>query len=101
MKKRSRKVIKERNRSGKQLCPICNRKEILVEHHIEGRNIPNANNPSNLAYICANDHQKIHEGLIIIEKWAMTTKGKELIWHNVGDANFTGVEAKPYRIPKS
>ena len=73
MKKRSRKKIKKINRLGVKKCPICKRQEILVEHHIWGRDIPNANDHFNVAYICANDHQKIHEGLIIVEKWAMTT----------------------------
>jgi uncharacterized protein YlaI len=86
------------NRSGKQKCPICKRSEILVEHHIEGRNIPNANHPSNLAYICPNDHQRIHEGLIVIERYVRTSGGLELLWHEASEESFTGEDAKPYII---
>ena len=101
MRKRSQKGLKKQNRSGKKICPICKRNEILIEHHIEGRNVPNANHSSNLAYICDNDHRKVHEGLIVIERWVMTTEGMELIWHEKGEDNFTGSEAKPYQIPKN
>ena len=92
----SKKVIKVANRSGKQKCPICGQQEILVEHHLEGRDIPDANHPSNLCYICDNDHRKIHLGRIVIEGWFQTTNGKELLWHSVDEVSFTGKDAKTY-----
>jgi hypothetical protein len=93
MKKKIRKQI---NISGKAKCPICCRQEILVEHHIEGRKIPNANHPSNLANICDNCHRKIHLGKIIIEGWFQTTAGKELFWHEANEDSFTGRNAQTY-----
>jgi hypothetical protein len=99
-KKISRKQKKKINRSGKFCCPICEEQKILQEHHIRGRNIPNENHPSNLAYICANCHVECHEDMIVIEGWFMTTSGRELFWHKKGDEGFTGEVARPYIIPK-
>ena len=95
IRKKTRKII---NRSGQRECPICNQKEILVEHHIKGKNIPNANHLSNLAYICDNCHRKIHEGIIILEKYVQTTSGLELFWHKNGTESMTGENARPYLI---
>jgi len=93
MKKKNRKIA---NRTGQIKCPICNTPQILEIHHIEGRDIPNANHSSNLADICPNCHTKVHMGRIIIEGWFQTTSGLELFWHNSGEDSFTGDEAKPY-----
>ncbi len=93
MRKKTRKMI---NRSGTNICPICKTPQILVEHHMEGRNIINADHPSNLAYICDNCHKKVHLGRIIIEAWVQTTNGKELFWHLVNEESFSGKDAKPY-----
>ncbi len=80
------------------VCELCGTKEYLVEHHIDGRDIPNPNHSSNLCNICQNCHYKIHLGEIIIEKWTMTTGGKKLFWHNKGDESFTGNDAIPHMI---
>ena len=93
MKRKTRKII---NRTGKEKCPICNTPQILVEHHLNGRDIPNPDHPSNLAYICSNCHRKIHMGLIMIEGWFQTTGGKELFWHTSKENNFTGVKTKTH-----
>jgi hypothetical protein len=94
--KRVRKIL---NKSGKKPCDICRDAQILEEHHIEGRDIPNFNHPSNLANICSNCHTKVHHGQIIIEKWVQTTKGKELLWHSVNKNSFSGCDSKPHIIP--
>ena len=94
MKKRLRKKL---NRSGSGFCDICGKQEILEEHHIEGKNIPNPNHSSNIANLCANDHNKVHWGIITIEKWVMSSAGKELLWFEDKES-FTGEEAKPYII---
>ena len=91
-----KKIRKEMNRSGTQVCPICNEKHILVEHHINGRDIPNPHHPSNIANICSNCHTRVHHGIIVIEQWATTTLGKELLWHYEHDISFSGQNAKPY-----
>lgn len=93
--KRLRKII---NRSGKRPCDICESVEILEEHHIRGRDIPNPNHPSNLANICGSCHNKIHYGYIIIEGWCQTTAGKKLLWHMSGDASFSGRDSQSYLI---
>ena len=77
----SKRIRKIANRSGLQPCVICGNQEILVEHHIEGREIYNPNHISNLCYLCDNCHRKIHNGIINIEGWYTTTKGRELFWH--------------------
>ena len=89
-----RKICK----TGSKPCQICNTKEILVEHHIRGRNIPNFNSNSNLAYVCPNCHQKIHYGIIVLEGYFMTTSGVELFWHYYKDESFTGENIKPHLI---
>jgi len=93
---KTRKII---NKSGKSKCPICETRQILVGHHINGREIPDAESLFNKAYICDNCHKKIHMGQIIIEGWFQTTLGKELFWHKLEEVNFTGTETKPYIIP--
>lgn len=97
MKKRIRKIF---NRSGNGKCNICKKSEILVEHHIEGRDIPNANHPSNIVSICSNCHRLVHEGEVVIEKWIMSTSGHELLWHKKGEPSFSGQDSTTYIIPK-
>ena len=97
-RKPSRKQRRKINRTGKLSCPICNNKEILVEHHIRGKEIPNYNHPSNICNICSNCHRHIHEGLVIIEGWMKTTNGTELFWHDKAESSFTGDDAIPYLI---
>jgi len=98
MRKRSKKLIKQANISGKCQCDICHETEPLVTHHIRGRDIPNPEHPSNLTQVCSNCHYKIHLGRIVLEGWFKTTAGKELMWHFKEDKGFTGVEGKPYII---
>ena len=93
-----RSIHKKLSRTGKIPCDICKEQHLLHEHHIRGRKIPNPNHPSNLCYICANCHQKVHENHIIIEDWVQTTMGKELMWHEPQQESFTGKNAKTYII---
>jgi len=98
MKKR-RKTKRKINRMGNNPCPICEERHILVEHHIEGRNIPNPNHSSNLAYVCSCCHRELHEGIVIIEGYFQTSNGLQLIWHFKDEEGLTGEESKPYLIP--
>jgi transcription elongation factor Elf1 len=100
MKKKTRKVI---NRSGKISCLICNKSTVIQDHHIRGRDILNAEHPDNIAAICGSCHDEVHTlgpdkktGIIVIEKWVMTSSGRELIWHKNGEESFTGDDASPY-----
>ena len=76
----SKKNIRKSRRSGNQECPICECTAALVEHHLNGRDVPRWNEPWNIAAICPNCHDKTHLGDVIIEGWFSTTKGRELIW---------------------
>lgn len=72
------------------ICPICELRRILVEHHIWGREIPNFNAIWNRVYICGACHDAVHtdnENGIIIEGWVSTSNGQELAWHKRGEAN--------------
>ena len=84
------------NRSGKQICPLCDNREVLVEHHLRGREIPNAEHTSNKANICPNCHHRVHLGLVVIEGWFTTSSGRKLFWHKQGHPSLTGEEAIPY-----
>ena len=92
VKKKSRKII---NRKGKAYCDICKKQEILVCHHILGRDIPNANHSSNLCNLCSCCHTSIHYGNIIVEKWVYTSDGLQLFWHKKGESSFTGEDSTP------
>ena len=95
MNRRQRRRL---NKSGYCECEICGEANILQQHHIRGRNIPNANHHSNLANICSNCHTKVHHGIIVIENRVFTTDGYVLIWHHYKDESFTGNDAKPWLI---
>lgn len=90
-----KKHIQNAKASGKCKCEICGNSEILINHHIKGRDIPNANHKSNLCLICSNCHMGIHYGNIIIEKWVMTSCGNQLFWHKKGENSFTGEDSTP------
>jgi hypothetical protein len=93
MRKKIQRII---NNSGSRPCDVCGEECILVQHHIRGRKIINANAAWNIANICPNCHAKIHNGIIILENWVQTTNGKELIWHYYKDESITGDDAKPH-----
>jgi hypothetical protein len=92
----NRKFRRQLNATGKYFCEVCNEQTFLVQHHIEGRNIKNPNQHSNLANICSNCHLKVHRGEIIIEKRVMTTSGEILMWHTCNEISITGEDACPY-----
>jgi len=84
----TKKSIRMAHRSGTRECPICERTCALVEHHIHGRDVPRANEQSNIAWICSVCHDEVHTDIpnrIIIEGWFRTTKGRELVWRRKGE----------------
>jgi hypothetical protein len=91
----SKKSEKLKNKTGVFPCEICKNPNILHIHHIEGREIPNAEHKFNLVSLCPNCHYGVHYGMIVIEKWVMTSNGRELIWHKKDENSFTGEDAKP------
>jgi uncharacterized protein YlaI len=74
----------------KGYCEICNTQEILNKHHIQSSSKNGTNHPSNITYICANCHGKVHFGEIIIEGVFMTTLGRKLIWRLPTQETITG-----------
>ena len=98
-KERYKKRPQSKLKTGSEFpCDVCKKDNYLVEHHIEGRGIPNANHPSNLCMICQNCHYLVHLGEVIVERWVMTSGGMELMWHKKGEASFTGDKAIPHII---
>jgi hypothetical protein len=89
MRHPSQKSRKFRNSSGSSACDLCGEAAILVVHHIDGKDIPMPNHPSNIASICPNCHLKVHSGVVIIEGKFLTSKGYELIWKSVNDEHVT------------
>lgn len=79
-------------------CNVCKEKKYLVEHHINGRDIPDPHHKSNLVAVCQDCHYEIHLGNIIIESWVMTSSGYTLMWHKKGDESFTGSDSIPHLI---
>lgn len=78
----TKKAIRKWRRSGTRPCDVCGQVRLLVEHHIGGRNIRNAEAAWNRAAICATCHDEVHATppRKIIKEWAMTTKGRKLLW---------------------
>jgi hypothetical protein len=96
MKRSTRRKI---NLSNTGICEICGKKTYLVQHHIRGRKIQNANHPSNLANICSNCHADVHHGDVIIENRVFSTNGFLLLWHHKHSNSVTGDDAITYLIP--
>jgi len=91
----SKKAKRKLMRSGNVGCPICGSEVKLCRHHINGREIPRAEDESNIAWICPTCHDKVHDGEIMIEGWFMTTDGRELIWRFHREDTITGTESSP------
>ena len=92
----SKETMRKSARSGSMICPVCGLKRVLVEHHLSGRNIPNANASWNRAFLCGACHDEIHAGKILISGWVMTTEGKVLVWRRSGEAQEILEEARPW-----
>lgn len=91
----SRKNARKMMRSGCMSCPISGYTGPLVEHHIHGRDVPDAEGEWNKVWLSPNIHDAVHCGSIVIEGWFQTTSGRELIWHKAGEESVTGMDAEP------
>lgn len=96
-----RKNRKRKNISGSNPCDICKKVDYLEEHHIQGRKVKNPHADNNIACLCPSCHTKIHMGDIIIEKWALTSLGRELLWHHKDGESFTGEKSNVHLIKRS
>ena len=81
----SKQTKRKAARSGSRPCDLCNKQRRLVLHHINGRDIPNAEALWNKCWICPDDHDSVHSGDIIIEGWVATSSGTILAWHKAGE----------------
>ena len=92
----SKKNYRKFKRSGTERCPIKDTVGPLVEHHIRGHDVPDADAPWNVAWISPDAHDEVHSDppKIIIEGWAMTTDGRQLLWHRAGEQPVT-TDARP------
>jgi hypothetical protein len=88
-------------RSGKMICPLCDKQGLLVEHHLHGRDIPGSQMAWNRCYICASCHDEVHKGMIVIEKWAQTSEGKKLMFRRAGEEAIVDEGAKPHLYGKT
>jgi len=91
-----KKEYRKFKRSGTEKCPISGHFGPLVEHHIHGRDVRNAEAPWNIAWISPDIHDQVHANppKIIIEGWANTTEGRQLLWHRAGEQPVTA-DARP------
>ena len=95
MRRRTKKSQRQIARSGSGVCPICDEQRLLVEHHIHGREVRDWDKPWNRCYICANCHDDVHAGEVLIEGWFSTTNGQQLIHRKKGEPEICGPAAQP------
>lgn len=81
----------------KNQCDICNSINPIDEHHIQSVSKGGTNEYSNKIKVCPTCHRKIHEGLITIEGWFMTSIGRQLIFRE-DITSVTGVTPEVYLI---
>ena len=96
----TKKNYRKFKRSGTEKCPISGYLGPLVEHHINGREVRDADKPWNIAWISPDSHDLIHAGKIVIEGWVSTTDGRQLLWHYAGEDHLLS-DARPptYKKP--
>jgi len=75
-------------------CEICKSRDYLETHHIQSLANNGTNKKSNKVKICANCHNKVHFGDIIIEGWFLSTAGQVLIWREKTSPQITN--SKPH-----
>ena len=62
-------------------CDICKLEfPLLDKHHIISISRGGSNDKYNITEVCPNCHREIHLGLIVIDKWYLSTNGYVLIY---------------------
>lgn len=64
-------------------CEICNTKINCDKHHIIPQSQRGSNQKSNVVYLCANCHRRVHTEEITISGYRMTTTGRILIFQKL------------------
>jgi DNA mismatch repair protein MutS len=66
-------------------CEVCGSGTALEMHHIrpqkDGGPSGSMHTPGNLVCLCGSCHDRHHAGRLVIEGWADTSSGRELVWH--------------------
>jgi DNA mismatch repair protein MutS len=64
-------------------CEVCGSGSALEMHHIRPQKDGGValHTPGNLVCLCGSCHDRHHAGRLIIEGWADTSSGRELVWH--------------------
>jgi hypothetical protein len=91
----SAKSKRKAMRSGTAVCPISGYRGALVEHHINGREVADAEGEWNRVWLSPNVHDMVHRGEIVIEGWFMSSGGRILIWRNAEEETITGNSSTP------
>jgi len=65
----------EKSNKAKKTC-----RSVIEIHHIIEVNEGGSNEEGNKVPCCSNHHSTIHEGLIKLDKWYMTTAGMKFHW---------------------
>jgi hypothetical protein len=97
-------MVQRKQRLKPSVCEICGEKNpaVLHKHHIVERTDPNTSNDEmNLAIICANCHNKVHDGQIKIVGVFPSTQlpyKRTLIYEQNGVSNVPEI-TKPYYTP--
>lgn len=95
----SKRNVHKSMMSGENKCPIDEfYNGPLVRHHINGRNVQNADGDWNIVYVSPNTHRLIHEGEVILEGWFQSTSGRILLWHKKNEPSITGRDTHPHII---
>ena len=81
----SKKRFRQSRRSGQFPCDVCGKTHLLVEHHINGREVDDADGNWNICWLCPDEHDEVHAGNLIIEGWFQTSMGRQLLWHRKGE----------------
>lgn len=74
-------------------CQLCkeNKKLLLENHHINSKTYNGGNSDWNLVNLCLVCHKLIHHGLVIIEGWFGSTKGRILLWRKYDSESISGL----------
>jgi len=76
-------------------CEICEKETINIKkHHIQSKSLGGSDKPYNIAQLCSECHDNVHNGLIIIEgHFTALNRDKPiiLIWRYFYEKSFTGL----------
>lgn len=76
-------------------CEICSKDTINIKkHHIHSKSLGGSDKPYNIAHLCSECHDNVHNGLIIIEgHFSSLNKDKPIIllWRHFNEESISGL----------